>query len=177
MLRDFINIVGVDEARNFPVLTPLDRYKQFTAEELVTIPEVKPDMEQITTVMVEPTVTGYKVIATPTGVKVVVDVELLQKIIYTANEPTQPIHSAEFIRPFCNFIEVPLIIPANSNIMKQLQILGLTLEDVIVGPPQILLEDLSIKMIDARNVKKCGILFVWVALNPALTPLLPVTAI
>lgn len=173
MLRDFINIIGVNSASEFPVLTPLDRYRQFTVEEALVIPIEKPDVEQITSVMIEAKVTDFRTIATPTGLKIIVDGILNQKVVYTADEPTQSIHSAHFVKNFCTFIEVPLVIAAGSNSMTILQGLGITLDDVVVGEPHVIIEDLSVKLVDARNIKKCAILFAWATLNTLLTPFLP----
>lgn len=174
MLRDFINIIGVDDVSEFPVLTPLNRYRQFTVEENLELPAEKPDIEQITSVMIEAQVTDFRTIATPTGLKVIIDGILNQKVVYTADEPTQSIHSAHFTKGFCTYIEIPLVIPAGSNVLTILQGLGITLDDVVVGEPQVIIEDLSVKLVDSRNVKKCIILFAWVTVNAALTPFLPV---
>lgn len=174
MLRNFIEIIGINSPDDFPILTALDRYKQFTVEELLTIPAAKPDVEQITSVMVEASITDFRTIATPKGLKVIVNGELNQKIIYTANEPDQSVHSAHFIKPFCTFIEIPLVIASGTNSLEILQSLGLTLDDVLTSEPKIIIEDLSVKLVDARNIKKCGILFTWASLNPLLTPFLVV---
>lgn len=176
MLRNLINIVGIDDPSSFPVLGVQDRYKQFTVEEMLTIPSAKPDIEQITSVLVEANVTQFRTIATPTGVKVIVDGELHQKVIYTADEPAQSVHSAEFTTPFCNFIEIPLVIASGKNIIQILQGLGLTLDDVVTKGPSIIIEDLSVTQVGKRNVKKCAVLFTWVTVNTALTPLFPPAA-
>lgn len=173
MLRDFINIIGVNDVSEFPALTPLNRYRQFTVEENLKIPAEKPDIEQITSVLVEAKVTNFRTIATPTGLKVIIDGILNQKVVYTANEPTQSVHSAHFTKGFCTYIEIPLVIAAGSNVMTILQSLGLTLDNVVDGAPQVIVEDLSVKLVDSRNVKKCGILFTWVTVNAALTPFFP----
>lgn len=173
MLRDFINIEGINDTDSFPIIGINDRYNQFTVEETLTIPEVKPDVEQITEVMVEAIVNDYRTIATPTGIKVVIDGELNQKVIYVADEPTQSVHSAEFVKPFCTTIDIPLIIPAGTTILEQLQLLGLTLELAIAVPPKVVIEDLSVKLVDPRTITKCAILFAWVGLNPLLAPLFP----
>lgn len=172
LLRDFINIVGIADPLDFPVISAADRFKQFTAEDLVTLPTAKPDIEQINTVMVEANVDSFRTIATPVGLKVIVDGTITQKIIYTANNPDQPVHSAHFILPYCTFIDLPLILAANQSAMDLLQTLGLTLETALDGPPKIIIEDLSATQVDARRVKKCEILFTWVKVNTLLVPFL-----
>lgn len=173
MLRNFVNIEGISDSSNYPILGINDRYTQFTVEETLTIPTVKPDVEQITEIMIEATIIDYRTIATPTGVKVIIDGELNQKVIYVAEEPTQSVHSAEFIAPFCTTINVPLVIPAGTNVLQQLQLLGLTLDTVVVVPPKVIIEDLSVTLVDPRTLTKCAILFTWVGLNPVLAPLFP----
>ncbi|BCS80376.1 DUF3794 domain-containing protein [Anaerocellum diazotrophicum] len=173
MLKNFISIEGVANVSEFPTLTTLDRYNQFEVEEQVTIPAEKPEMEQIVSVMVEASIKNYYAIATPTGLKVIIEGELKQKITYVANEPTQSIHSAMFITGFCNFIDIPLNLPTGQNVLNILQTLGITLDDVVSAPPNIIIEDFSISQIDTRKAKKCTILFAWVRVNALLATYLP----
>ncbi|WAM31398.1 DUF3794 domain-containing protein [Caldicellulosiruptor naganoensis] len=120
MLKNFISIEGVANVSEFPTFTTLDRYNQFEVEEQVTIPAEKPEMEQIISVMVEASIKNYYAIATPTGLKVIIEGELKQKITYVANKPTQSIHSAMFITGFCNFIDIPLNLPTDQNVPELL---------------------------------------------------------
>jgi hypothetical protein len=177
MLQNFIDIVGVSDSSDFPIIGVLDRYNQFEVEETLTIPDEKPDIEQITQVLIESKITDYKTIITPTGLKVILNGELTQKVIYVANEPTQSVHSAEFVKPFCDFISVDFTIPAGQTVAELLQTLGVTLDTVVTSGPNILIEDLSVKQIDSRTISKCAILFAWVGLNPLLaslfTPVVP----
>ena len=173
MLRDFVEIIGIDPVTSFPVLTAADKYNQFTTEETIIIPELKPDVEQITSLMIEAAITNYRVISTPTGLKVIIKGELNQKVIYTADEPTQSIHSAQIINEFCTFIEIPLVIPAGSSALQLLQGLGLTLDDVLASPPNIIIEDISVKLVDGRTIKKCVVMFTWATVNALLVPLFP----
>ena len=172
MLRDFIEIIGINTTEDFPILGTLDRYTQFTVEEMLSLPDEKPDMEQITSVMIEAIVANFRTIATPTGLKVIINGELNQKIIYTAAESTQSVHTAHFLKPFCTFIEIPLTIQTGTNALDILQSLGLSLDDVLSSDPKIVIEDLSVKLSDVRNVKKCGILFTWATVNALLAPFL-----
>lgn len=172
MLRNFVDVVGIAGTNDFPVIGPANRYAQFTAEETVTLQASKPDIEQINSVMVEARVSDYRTITTPVGLKVIVNGILVQKITYTASDPVQSVHSAHFEEPFCNFIDIPLVIPTGQNVMDVLQSLNITLEDVVVGGPYILVEDLSVAQVDARNIKKCSVLFTWVEVNALLLPVL-----
>lgn len=172
MLQNFIDIVGIADPSSFPIITPTDRYKQFGVEETLVIPDIKPEMEQITQVLVEAVITDYRVIVTPTGLKIIIDGTLTQKVIYVANDDVQSVHSAEFVKNFCNFIVADLVIPANTSVLDLLQTVGVTLDTVVKIPPKVIIEDLSVTMVDARTVSKCAILFSWVGLNPALLPIL-----
>lgn len=172
MLRNFVNIVGIDDPSSFPVITTANPNTQYNVQEVVTIPAEKPDAEQIDTVLVHPVITGAKVIITPVGLKTVIDGNLMQKIIYTAAEPEQSVHSAEYLLPFCTFIEMPLIIPPGGNVETVLQTAGLTLDTILVGLPKVLVEDMTVELLDPRTVDKCTVLFIWTNVNPALVPLL-----
>jgi len=155
MLRNFINIVGIAEPSQFPTLLPINPNIQHIVEEELLIPDAKPDVEQVNTVLIEATIKASRAIVTPVGLKIVVDGELNQKIIYTANDLVQSVHSAHFTEPFCTFIEVPLVLPVGLNVMEYLQLLGLTLDNVITSPTKVLVEDVSVKLLDGRTIEKC----------------------
>lgn len=166
MLRNFIDVIGIADPSEFPVILTTNPNTQHIVEETLTIPAEKPDVEQIISVMVEATITNSRVIATPVGIKVVVDGELNQKIIYTALEPTQSVHSAHYLQPFCTFIEIPLTVPAGMNVVDFLLTLGLTLDSILTAPTNVLIEDVSIELIDPRTVDKCTVLFIWATISP-----------
>lgn len=172
MLRNFVNIVGVDEPSSFPIITAVNPNTQYTVQETVTIPAAKPDVEQIDSVLVQATITNAKVIITPVGLKTVIEGELKQKVIYTANLPEQPVHSAEYLFPFCTFIEMPLILPAVGTVETVLQAAGLTLDTILVGDTKVLIEDMTVELLDLRTINKCTIVFIWTNVNLALVPLL-----
>jgi len=172
MLRNFVNIVGIDDPSSFPIITPANPNTQYTVQETVTIPAAKPDAEQIDSVLVQATIIDAKVIITPVGLKTVIEGELKQKVIYTANLPDQPVHSAEYLFPFCTFIEMPLIIPLGGTVETVLQAAGLTLDTVLVGNAKVLIEDMTVELLDLRTINKCTIVFIWTSINPALVPLL-----
>jgi hypothetical protein len=92
-------------------------FKQFTVQETLELPCAKPDIEQITRVMANVKITSTRVIKTPdatsaegqilTGWKLIVEGELIQKVEYVADEPTQSVHAAHFSVPFSTFIVLP----------------------------------------------------------------------
>ena len=172
MLRNFVDIIGIADPSSFPTLLPTSPNTEYIVEEKLTIPQEKPDVEQINTVLIEAKVTDSRVIPTPVGLKIVVDGELKQKIIYTANVPEQSVHSVLYVEPFCTFIEVPLKLPAGTNTLQLLQTLGITLNDVLVGKPNVLIEDVTVSLLDPRTIEKCTVLFIWATLNSALSSVL-----
>ena len=172
MLRNFVDVIGIADPSEFPAILPTNPNTQYIIQEELIIPAEKPDVEQIISTLVEATVTNSRVIATPVGIKVVVDGELNEKVIYTALEPAQSVHSAHYMEPFCTFIEIPLIIPAGMSVTDLLLSLGLTLNDVLTAPTQVLIEDVSIDLLDPRTIDKCVVLFIWATIDPVLVPVL-----
>lgn len=172
MLRNFIDIIGIADPSEFPTIQPTNPNTEYVVNETLAIPDAKPDAEQINSILIEAKITSSRTIATPVGVKIVIEGELNQKVIYTANEPTQAVHSAHYLIPFCTFIEIPLVIPAGVNVVDFLLTLGLTLDDVLTGPTNVLIEDVTAQLLDLRNIEKCVVLFIWAKINPALTPVL-----
>lgn len=93
-------------------------FKQFTVQENLELPCAKPDIEQIIRVMADVKIVSTRVITTPvatsaegqtlTGHKLIVEGELIQKIEYVADEPTQSVHAAHFNVPFSTFIVLPI---------------------------------------------------------------------
>jgi hypothetical protein len=170
MLRNFINIIGIADPSEFPIITTSNPNTEHIVEETLTIPEAKPDVEQINTILIEAKLYSSRVIVTPTGLKVIIDGQLDQKIIYTAAEPTQPVHAAHFIEQFCSFIEIPVTVPAGISVQDYLQTLGLTLDTVLTAPTKVLIEDVTASLLDPRTIEKCTVLFLWATISPLLVP-------
>ncbi|MGL6104787.1 DUF7507 domain-containing protein, partial [Romboutsia sp.] len=95
----------------------LSTFRQISIEEKLQIPPQKPCIESINDVKGEIEILNCHIIQTQeatsregqhlTGYKLVVHGRLKQVVEYTANEPTQPVHSAHFNTPFSNFIMLP----------------------------------------------------------------------
>ncbi|ADQ45282.1 hypothetical protein Calkro_0379 [Caldicellulosiruptor kronotskyensis 2002] len=64
----------------------------------------------------------------------------------------------EVVEPFCTFIEAPLKIPVGTNTLQLLQTLGITLNDVLVGKPNVLIEYVTVSLLDPRTIEKCTVL-------------------
>lgn len=168
MLINFVEIIGTTNPSSFPVITPANPNAQFLVEEKLVIPDTKPDIEQVSSVIIEAQITNSRAIITPIGLKVIVDGIINQKLIYTAANPVQSVHTTNYQESFCTFIEIPLTLPARMNVTEYLQTLGISLADVIKCGTNVLIEDVSVNVLDPRTVEKCMVLFIWTTLNPLL---------
>jgi hypothetical protein len=116
-----------------------NEWVQFYIPEIVDIPTQKPDMEGIVSVSSCIEIMSQKVIKTPqvtgyttatgtfipgedisnaectnlTGRKLIIEGLIKQKIVYTALEPSQSLHSASFCIPFSVFIIIAKDTPLN----------------------------------------------------------------
>jgi hypothetical protein len=143
VVKGLIDFNGL--ADQFPV-KPVN-FKQFSVQENLSIPEVKPDVEQIVSVFARVKINSTIVIKTPiatsfegqilTGFKLIVEGVLEQKIEYVADEPTQSVHAAHFNVPFSTFIILP--------------------KDFIIGTPITVtgyIEDIFVELLDKRSLFK-----------------------
>ena len=142
-------------------------FTQMMITEIVKIPEEKPDMELLLSVMVEPEIISTKFIDTPcmksfegqllSGKKLIIELKLNQKVTYVADEPTQSVHAAHFEKILRSiFIIVPKMI--NDIDIERLFKLG-KLEVI----PYI--EDICGEMIDPRTISKCVALLIDASTN------------
>lgn len=166
--NNFVQIIGVTDPSQFPIIGPNNPNTQLSVQEILEIPCQKYDVEQINSVQVAATVTETRTILTPIGVKVVIEGILTQTITYTADLRDQPVHTAEFEHPFCTFINIPLAIPDGLTVIEYLELLGLTLEDIVVGPVNVLIEYVDVELVDPRTINKCVILFAYTTISPLL---------
>ncbi|MBM7625143.1 DUF3794 domain-containing protein [Sporohalobacter salinus] len=125
-LTDFIEVVGLCDLSQIDVSD--GTFTQIAIKEELSIPEQKPDMEQIIKVVLDGEITRTKVIETPvrtdsegnilpsaggqelTGRKLIIEGKINQKVVYVADveNGSQPVHSAEFEgTPFSTFIVLP----------------------------------------------------------------------
>lgn len=148
VVRDLVEISGI--ADTFPVCPKA--FTEVSIMENITIPVPKPDIEQILRVIAEINVISKRVVETPigksssgivsTGVKLIIELELKEKIVYVADEPSQPVHAAEFGKVFSSYIILPkLAVPITPS-----------LPDLITA--EAFIEDIFIKIIDKRNIFK-----------------------
>lgn len=130
----------------YPHRDHICHYKQISVNETLTVPYVKPEIEQILEVIAHPFIDECTLIETPVGKKLVVKGHIEQKIIYVADVPCQSVHAAHFTVPFCTFEEVPS---------------SCTWSNCEISCPGVIIEYLTAHKIGPKEVAKCVVLFVW----------------
>lgn len=167
--KDLVDIIGLCNPEDVTeVITEYPYWMQMYIPETLKIPPQKPDIEGINSLDVSVNIFKIDVINTPrsytatnqpvenlegkllTGRKVLVQGELCQKVVYTANDTEQSVHSAHFYVPFSAYIVVPEEITfTNSN--------GTTTtvdSSNINYEVNTCIEDASISALDARTIYK-----------------------
>lgn len=178
--NDLINISGLCNPQD--VTNVISRYPywlQMNVPETLIIPDVKPDMEQINSVTISVDFIRKEVVKVPvspvdadgnyisnlegkksTGRKLIIEGQLCQKVVYTANEPDQPVHSAHFYVPFSSYIVVPQVITFNS---------GTTSDSMDVNfQVNACIEDVAVKMVDVRTILKQVTLLLYAVPNQSI---------
>lgn len=108
-----IDILGQDDC----LIKESNTFKQTTIDVELCVPEEKPDIEQVVKVIVKKKIERYRLVKTPkgiseenqeiTGYKLLVMGDIMIKIQYVADEPTQSMHSFHVTIPFCEYIVMP----------------------------------------------------------------------
>lgn len=115
-----VEIVGLCDTNKFVIDTTARAWTEISIPKVLKIPCQKPEIESIEKVLENVKIISKRIVDTPpvtgtvansegtnlTGKKLVVEGILEQKIVYTADEPTQSVHSADFSIPFSAFIVV-----------------------------------------------------------------------
>lgn len=117
-----VEIVGL--CQGMTINSDYKAWTEISVPEVFKIPEQKPDIESIEKVFENVKIISKRIVETPsrkdasgnplnnwegtilTGKKLIVEGLLEQKIVYTADELTQSVHSAHFCFPFSAFIVV-----------------------------------------------------------------------
>ncbi len=116
-----VTVAGLCDLKGIKFTKGVDNFwTQISIQDNLNIPEIKPEIEQITGVNVAVKIIRKKVIVTPstdecpnfegkllTGRKLIVEGELCQTITFIAARCEQPVHTARFIIPFSAFIVIP----------------------------------------------------------------------
>jgi len=124
VVRERVEGIGISNT----IPDPGPHFTEICIPETVTLPEAKPDMEQLISVMVDAKVVSVRLINTPeglsdegqnlTGKKLSIELELQQKVKYVADEPTQSVHAAHFNKLVSSIF---IVVPANidDNLITQ----------------------------------------------------------
>lgn len=131
-------------------------FTQISIPEILTIPEQKPDMEQLVSVSTKAEIAAYHLIDTPciksyegqllSGKKLIIELNLKEIITYVADKPNQSTHAAHFEKTFKSvFVVVPKEVAGVpiENLLKQ--------KKLVVTP---YIEDIFALQRDERTVFK-----------------------
>lgn len=131
-------------------------FTEVAIPEIVKIPDIKPDMEQLLSVMVDTKVISVRVVDTPkgksyegqklTGKKLSIELLLKQKVKYIADEPTQSVHAAHFENTVNS---ISIIVPEEIN-CKSIE--TLLMQGKLVITPYV--EDIYGEQLDKRTIFK-----------------------
>lgn len=121
MDENLVTVAGLCDLSRIHFLKGVNNFwTEIAVQENLHIPDIKPEIKQITGVNVAVKIIKEKVIVTPStnecpnyegkilsGRKLIVQGELSQAISYIANRCEEPVHSARFAIPFSAFIVIP----------------------------------------------------------------------
>lgn len=140
-------------------------FKEESICEVLTIPCEKPDMERILDIAVWPEIENIRLVDTEvgysvegqrlSGMKLIVEVRLKEKVTYVADEITQSVHASHYEILKSIFIVVPSVIQ-DKPICNLIKSGRLTVEPYI--------EDVMWEMLDCRKIHKCVMLFLNVSI-------------
>jgi len=178
--NELINISGLCNSSDVTnVISQYPYWLQMHIPETLIIPEAKPDIEQINSVTISVDIFREEVIKVPvsstnsngdyipslegkisTGRKIIIEGQLCQKVVYTANEPEQSVHSAHFYVPFSSYIVVPSQITFSN---------GTTTDSININfQINACIEDVSVKMVDVRTILKQVTLLLYAVPNQSI---------
>lgn len=140
-------------------------FKEEIVSEILTIPCQKPNMERISKIIVSPEVINTRLIETEigysnegqnlAGYKLVIELNIKEKVTYVADEKTQSVHAAHFE----NMKSIFVILPKEINGENICELIRSNRFQVT---PYI--EAVKWTMLDCRNIHKCIMLFIDVKL-------------
>ena len=101
---DNILITGITPLDYYPDKCSIKNSKQNIKSINLCIPCQKPDMESINDIKVSFCINSYKLLNTILGPKILINITSKIKVIYTAKNIEQSLHSAHWNIDFCDFI-------------------------------------------------------------------------
>lgn len=99
-----IMICGITPIEAYPKGIPVKYCKQCVEKMELCVPSVKPDIEEPNEIHINICVEKVKIIDTVLGPKLVIEGKIRVKLIYTADNRVQSVHSAHWEKTFCNYI-------------------------------------------------------------------------
>lgn len=146
-----ISITGITPLDYYPCYKDIIQTKQNMQNIDVFIPCEKPDIESIEEVKVNICIVKCKTIDTILGKKIILNGIIKIKIIYTANNCEQSLHSAHWDIPFCDFILLDNI--CNCDDLNNLDLFA-GLEDVCINNNDFRYINLSVLYIICASLYK-----------------------
>lgn len=137
-MTNSILITGITDLDCYPNSGLCRNYKQNMFSNTLCIPSAKPDIESINEIKIDIDIEEFKVINSILGPKLSIYGCVSVKIIYTADNCQQSVHSAHWNKPFCDFV---LLKDLSYDVCKNLII------KVFIG-----IEDVCIKYFNKRVV-------------------------
>lgn len=138
MLKD-VTKFGITSLNEYPSdRSSSNYYKQTIENDTLSIPYENPDIKCIDSISVHVDICDLKIIKTILGYKLIITAIKRYKIMYTAKNDIQSVHTTGFESIFCEFILF-------ESWLKDNKILNI--KDVFIG-----IEDIIIKSSDCRNI-------------------------
>lgn len=158
IMHNGVNGIGVSQ--DMP--DTVKYFQEVNIVETLIIPEEKPDMEKLSSIIISPKVVATKLITTPvalsyegqnlSGYKLIVELSLQEKIKYVAAMPNQAIHAAHYDNLMKSvFVVVP-------EFYKGERVCDLIRKNKFSVTPYV--EDIYAVMKDSRTIYKCITLLV-----------------
>lgn len=142
-MSDHINITGITKIDCYPPYIEERYCKQNLENDIVCIPDKKPDIESINEIKVGLSVNSYEVIDTCLGPKLILKCTKSIKVLYTADNCQQSCHSAHWEIPFCDFI---LLKGLNYDYCCNL------IKGIFIGLESVIIKDFDCRHIDLSSI-------------------------
>lgn len=146
-----VSTVGITDLDNYPICKCKRYFKQCMQSDTLRIPPQKPCVESVNEVNISICVDETKIIKTILGPKLIIHGTKKLKVIYTASNEQQSVHSAHWIIPFCEFILI------NTECFNKC---GSNIKDVFIG-----VENVSIRCIEPKLLEICVLYIICPKIN------------
>lgn len=153
-MYDDISIVGITDIESYPNGSCKKYFKQCIENDTLRIPPQKPCVESINEINVSICLNDVKVIKTILGHKLIIHGTKKIKIMYTARNPEQSVHSAHWSISFCEFILLDGLCfeKCHENI-----------RDIFIG-----VEDVFVENVSSRYIDICVLFIICPSIRPSV---------